>query len=104
MTSADLLVTAKDGPVSPVFFHFTSIIRELPLASHGLLKDPVPVDPVVQSCAGSGALAEATGAAVLSSLEQPTRDSMAAVTTRARIARILPRSPRRAEENRWEPT
>src|SRR5277367_3497916 len=96
MTSFDLLVIAKDGPLSSVFFHFTSIIRAFPVASHGLVKEPGPVEPAGQSCGGSGALdatgggtladgagaeadagggalAEGNGAGLLSSLEHPAR-------------------------------
>jgi hypothetical protein len=113
MTSCDLLVTANDGPLSSVFFHFTSIIRELPFASHGLAKEPGPVDPGGQSCGGSGAadataggaladgagaeadagaaaLAEADVAGALSSLEQAASRSTAAAERRTvRIDRIL---------------
>src|SRR6202020_2261282 len=62
MTSCDLFVTANDGPLSSVFFHFTSIMRALPLASQGLAKEPGPVAPGGQSWGGSGA-ADARGAA-----------------------------------------
>jgi hypothetical protein len=104
-----LFVTANDGPLSSVFFHFTSIIRALPFASQGLLKEPGPVDPVGQSCGGSGAadaaagaaladggdetegggaaLAEADVAGALSSLEQAASRSIAA--TKRRDFRIL---------------
>src|SRR6202030_2311543 len=100
-TSLPLLVTANEGPLSPVFVHLLSIIRELPFASHGLAKEPGPVEPVGHSCGGSGALdatggaladgagvevagaaaalAEAVGAGALSSLEQPGRVRIAAV-------------------------
>src|ERR1019366_7344626 len=114
MTSCDLFVTANDGPLSSVFFHFTSIIRALPFASHGLEKEPGPVDPVGQSCGGSGAadeaadaalaegaaaeaegggaaLAEADAAGVLSSLEQAASRSIAAAGRSVRIRRIVGR-------------
>jgi hypothetical protein len=80
-----------------------SIIREVPFASHGAVKEPGPVDPGGQSCGGSaaadaagGALADGTGAetdgAVLataeadpdvedvSSLEQATRAQVESTT------------------------
>src|SRR5690242_6089063 len=64
MTSFDLLVIANDGPLSSVFFHFTSIMRAFPFASHGFAKEPGRVEPAGQSRGGSGAL-EATGGAAL---------------------------------------
>jgi hypothetical protein len=91
----------------------TSIIRERPLASHGLAKEPDPVDPLGQSCCVSGALdavaggaiadgagaeidaaaaalAEAGGAGALPSLEQPTKGSITMVDSSAfRIRRML---------------
>src|SRR5262245_19854339 len=63
MTDGDLFVTRKDGPPSPIFpVHVTSIIRAVPFASQGLLKEPSPVEPAGQSCTGPLALALATGA------------------------------------------
>src|SRR3954463_6167604 len=107
MTSFDLFVTANDGPLSSVFFHFTSIIRALPLASHGFVNEPTPVEPAGQSWGGSGAaegaaggaladgagadadagalaaaVADGAGAGALSSFEQPAR-VRTAVTTRS---------------------
>src|ERR1700722_19213457 len=102
MTSGLLLVTANDGPVSPVFFQRTSMVRAAPLASHGLVKDPVPLEPVGHSCCGSGALDDPAGGALadgagaeteggpaalaegaaevgLSSLEHPRKASIATV-------------------------
>src|SRR5580692_9377834 len=55
---------AKDGPVSPVFFHFTSMNRTVPFDSHGLANDPTPLEPVGQSRGGSGGVAEALGASL----------------------------------------
>jgi hypothetical protein len=98
--------------------HFTSIIRERPFASHGLPKEPGPVDPVGQSCCGSAvldaaaggaladgagaetdavaaALAEADASGALFCLEQPTNASIAAVVRNAcRIRQILGRGGR----------
>src|ERR1700686_2792782 len=99
MTIFPLFVMANDGPVSPVLVHLLSIMREFPFASHGVVKEPVPVEPGGQSCGGSGAaeaegaalaegagaetdgaaLAEAAAPAELSSLEQPTRASITPV-------------------------
>src|SRR5271166_3689896 len=95
-----MFLMEKLGPLSSVFFHFTVIRRWLPLASHGLVKEPTPLDLAGQSWCGStasaaalaggatdgaasglapadalgAALALATGATVFaSSLEQATR-------------------------------
>src|ERR1700678_133648 len=63
MTDGDLFVTLKDGPVSVIFpVQATSIIRAVPFASQGLLKEPSPVEPAGQSCTGPLSLALATGA------------------------------------------
>jgi hypothetical protein len=91
----------------------TSIILERPFASHGLAKEPGPVDPPGQSCCGSGALdataggalaegagaetdggaaalAEADAPDMLASLEQPTKaSSIAVMTSVSRIRRML---------------
>jgi len=86
-------------------------MRDVPLASHGLVKEPGPVEPAGQSCGGSGAadgagggalaegtgaeadgaaLADGAGAGALSSLEQATTAKIAAVARRVfRIGRIL---------------
>src|SRR5689334_3113995 len=99
MTSFDLLMALKDGPLSSVFpVHVTSIIRAVPVASHGLSKEPIPVEPSGQSCLGSGggvlatggggggvgiggALFAGSGLGAASSLLQPVRQ--AAMTTTA---------------------
>src|SRR5207344_72077 len=62
MISFDLFTTRKVGaPVSLIFpFHVTSIIRAVPLASHGFANEPTPSEPSGQSWWGSGA-ALATG-------------------------------------------
>ena len=113
------MVTANDGPLSPVLVHLLSIIRALPFASHGLVKDPGPVDPAGQSCWGSAALdaaaagalaedagadadgvaaalalAEGTDAGELSSLEQPARVRIATVVVEDRLSH--PGHPRSA--------
>src|SRR5580692_8569420 len=89
MTSWDLLAIAKEGPLSSVFFHFTVIIRALPFASHGLVKEPVPVEPAGQSWGGSGVV-EGAGAGALSSFEQLARARIARAGTSALcIGRIL---------------
>src|SRR4051794_38881704 len=63
MTRGDLFVTLKNGPLSSVLpVHVTSISRVLPFASHGLLKEPSPVEPFGQSCGGSAAVALGVGA------------------------------------------
>src|SRR5579884_1782906 len=61
MTSFVVFRIANDGPLSPVLVHLTSIARALPVASHGLLKVPGPLEPAGQSLRGS-ALAAALGA------------------------------------------
>jgi hypothetical protein len=111
------LVTAKEGPSSLVFVHLTVIIRALPFASQGLAKEPDPVEPLGQSCCGSGGLeatgdaladaagagsggavaalaeadADAAGAGAACSLEQLTTTSIAAVVERA--VRIMATHP-----------
>jgi hypothetical protein len=93
-----------------------SIIREVPFASHGAVKEPDPVEPGGQSCGGSaavdaavGALADGTGVetdgavlataeadaeveepADVSSLEQATR-AQAESTTVVRSVLGIPR-------------
>src|SRR5260370_26953339 len=50
-----MFLMEKLGPLSSVFFHFTFMIRSLPLASHGLANEPTPFEFAGQSWCGSDA-------------------------------------------------
>src|SRR5262245_22010046 len=69
MVSSDLLVTRNDGPSSAILpVQATSIMRAIPLPSHGSLKVPTPLESLGQSSrgwagggGGGGALAGCEG-------------------------------------------
>src|ERR1035438_6235050 len=44
MVVGPMFLMEKLGPLSSVFFHFTVMRRSLPLASHGLVNEPTPLD------------------------------------------------------------
>src|SRR5277367_2857479 len=90
MVALPTFLMEKLGPFSSVFVHRTVMRRSFPLASHGLAKEPTPLEfdgqswwasgggaalAVAEGAAdggGAGALALAAGASALgSSLEQP---------------------------------
>src|ERR1019366_900613 len=72
MVVGPMFLMEKLGPLSSVFFHFTVMRRSLPLASHGLVNEPTPLDFAGQSWCGSTssgfALAEGTAEGVASGL------------------------------------
>src|SRR5258708_38302260 len=60
-----MFLMEKLGPLSSVFVHFTFMRRSFPLASHGLVKEPIPLEFAGQSWCCSGAALAAVLAAAL---------------------------------------
>src|SRR5579864_2355680 len=67
----------KFGPLSSVFVHLTFMIRSVPLASQGLVNEPIPFELTGQSWWGSGAAPGAALAALAVALADGRAEGVA---------------------------